>query len=210
MRTIAAFDFDGTLTRRDTLYPFLRDFVGVPALAAAAVRDLPRLAAAALGRGDRDAAKARLFARVLGGRSAGDAWDHGRRHAERIVASGLRPEMIERLEGHRRDGHEVVIVSASIDAYLDVVGSVLGIDRVLCTRLEVRDGRLTGAMLGGNCRGAAKLARIRDAFGDPTTEPYELWAYGDSAGDDAMLGAADHAFRVRRDGSIVPTNPTAG
>lgn len=203
MRTIAAFDFDGTITRRDTLYPFLRDLVGLPALAGAAGRDLPRLVAAAAGRADRDAAKARLFARILAGRDAAEVWDRGRRHADRIVARGLRPATVARLDQHRRDGHEIVIVSASVDPYLDVVGSALGVDRVLCTRLEVRDGRLTGAMLGGNCRGAAKLARIREAFGDPATDPYVLWAYGDSAGDDAMLGAADHPFRVRGDGSIV-------
>ena len=60
-RTVAAFDVDGTLTRRDTLLPFLADLVGPGRLARA-------LAVAAVGRPKRDAAKERLLIRLLRGR----------------------------------------------------------------------------------------------------------------------------------------------
>ena len=67
---------------------------------------------------------------------------------------------------------------------------------MLCSRLEVDgDGRVTGSLVGGNCRGPAKLRRIREHFG---ADGYELWAYGDSAGDAEMLAAADHPVRVER------------
>lgn len=193
-RPLAAFDFDGTITRRDTLYPFLRALVGRRRLVAAALADLPRLGAAALGRGDRDEAKARLFERVLAGRDVGDVRRLGLEHAQRVVAVGIRPEMRQRIAWHRDRGHEVAIVSASLDVYLDEIGRELGVDRVICTTLEVRDGLLTGAMVGGNCRGENKVNRLRAAFAD--LDDRELWAYGDSAGDDAMLAIADHPTRV--------------
>jgi len=75
---------------------------------------------------------------------------------------------------------------------------------VLCSKLTVNDdGRVTGTLIGGNCRGPAKLQRIREHFGP---DGYELWAYGDSAGDDEMLAAADHPVRVDRRGHFrLPT-----
>jgi HAD superfamily hydrolase (TIGR01490 family) len=118
----------------------------------------------------------------------------GAEHATRVLATEIRPEMRDRLAWHRAEGHEIAIVSASLDVYLDVIGPELGVDHVLCTVLEVRDGRLTGAMLGGNCRGPNKVARLRAAFDD--LDARELWAYGDSAGDDAMLAIATHPTRV--------------
>ncbi len=193
-RPLAAFDFDGTITRRDTLYPFLRALVGRRRLIAAALADLPRLGAAALGRGDRDEAKARLFERVLAGRDVGHVRRVGLEHARRVVAVGIRPEMRQRIAWHRDRGHEVAIVSASLDVYLDEIGRDLGVDHVICTTLEVRDGLLTGVMVGGNCRGDNKVNRLRAAFAD--LDDRELWAYGDSAGDDAMLAIADHPTRV--------------
>jgi HAD superfamily hydrolase (TIGR01490 family) len=193
-RPLAAFDFDGTITRRDTLYPFLRALVGRRRLVTAALADLPRLGAAAVGRGDRDEAKARLFERLLAGREASEVRQLGLEHARRVVAVGIRPEMRRRIAWHCERGHEVAIVSASLDVYLDEIGRELGVDHVICTTLEVRDGLLTGVMVGGNCRGDNKVHRLRAAFAD--LDDRELWAYGDSAGDDAMLAIADHPTRV--------------
>jgi len=196
MRPVAAFDFDGTITRADSLYPFLRSVVGIGRLAAAAVADLPRLALVAAGRGDRDAAKARLFRRVLAGRDAAEFGARGAEHAASLLAHAIRPELRERIAWHRAEGHELAIVSASLDVYLDIVGRDLGFDHVVCTRLEVVDGRLTGAMLGGNCRGRAKVEHLRAAIAD--LDERELWAYGDSAGDRELLAAARHPVRINR------------
>jgi phosphatidylglycerophosphatase C len=193
-RPIAAFDFDGTVTRRDTLYPFLRRLVGRRRLIVAALVDLPRLGAAAFGRGDRDEAKARMFERLLAGFPVRHIHQIGAEHARRVLATQIRPEMRERIAWHRDRGHEVAIVSASLDVYLDEIGRELGVDHVICTTLEVRDGLLTGAMVDGNCRGANKVRRLRAAFSD--LDDRELWAYGDSAGDDAMLAIADHPTRM--------------
>lgn len=199
-RPIAAFDFDGTVTRRDTMMPFLRVVAGTRRVAIAALGDLPRLALVGLRVGDREAAKARMLRRLLAERSLDEVRAAGRTHAHAVLAGEIRPVTRKRIAWHRDHGHELVLVSASLDVYLDVIGPELGFNRVLCTRLDARDGRLTGAMVGGNCRGPAKVARLRAAY--PNLDRRDLWAYGDSAGDRAMLAAADHAFWMTRRGAL--------
>jgi len=203
-RVVAAFDFDGTLTKRDTLLPFLADVAGSPRVARALAFDAPRLAGMAIGRADRDAAKTRLIARALKGRSYVDVAARGRIYARRVVDRGLRPEVLARLRWHQGAGHDVVIVSASLDAYLHEIARLLDVDAVLCTTLEVdRDGIVTGELAGGNCRGPEKAARIA-AHLDADRANVTLWAYGDSSGDEELLAMADHPVRVTRRGFDPP------
>jgi len=193
---VAAFDFDGTLTRADTLGPFLREVCGTAAFLGALASDAPRLALAGIGAGSRDDAKERMLRRLVGGRVHSDLAARGRAYGERVATTGLRSEMVARLRWHAKEGHEIAIVSASLDVYVERTAELLGIGTVLCSRLAIDgDGRVTGNLIGGNCRGPAKLARIRDHFG---ASGYELWAYGNSAGDNEMLAAADHPVRVHR------------
>ena len=199
-RGVACFDFDGTLTHADTLGPFLRETAGTAALLRAFAADAPRLALAAIGRASRDEAKERMLRRLFAGRELSDLAVRGREYGERVAHKHLRADMVARLRWHEAEGHEIAIVSASLDLYLDRVSEILGVPTVLCSRLAVdADGRITGRIVGGNCRGAAKLARIRERFG---AGGYEMWAYGDSAGDTAMLAAADHPVRVGRVGRV--------
>jgi phosphatidylglycerophosphatase C len=186
-RTVAAFDVDGTLTRRDTLLPFLASVVGWRRVIAALGAHAPGMARS------RDAAKEALLTRLLAGVADEPLRALGLEYAQRVR---IEPEMRERVRWHREQGHEVVLVSASIDCYLAEVGRLLHADRVLCTSLEFGDGgRCTGRLIGGNCRGEEKAARLRAYLGD---DDVTLWAYGDSRGDTEMLAMAHHPVRVRR------------
>jgi len=195
-RTVAAFDFDGTLTRRDSLVQFLVTVAGRATVLRAMGAESGALALAAIGRGDRDAEKERVLTRVLGGRPYDEVEAAGRAFGSRLARTAITPDGRERIAWHREAGHEVVIVSASLDVYLDEVARVLGADHVLCTSLVVDDrGRCTGGLLGGNCRGAEKATRLRALLGD---DDVELWAYGNSSGDAEMLALAQHPVRARR------------
>ncbi|MGH9229891.1 MAG: HAD-IB family hydrolase [Acidimicrobiales bacterium] len=190
---MAAFDFDGTLTRRDTLVPFLRRACGVWPIVRAAM-------AARRARG-RDAFKVALIGELFRGWPAERLESLGRAQVP-VVLARLRPEARERLAWHRRRGHAVVIVSASLGAYLRPLADRLGLDGVLAVEL-VADARgtLTGEVVGGlNNRGPEKATRLRawvDARFGPGTD-VELWAYGDSSGDAELLAIADHPTWVGR------------
>jgi phosphatidylglycerophosphatase C len=193
---VAAFDFDGTMIRGDSFMPFLVRAVGPGKFGQIVIRSSASTAQAyRLGR--RDASKAVLVRRLLRGYPADRLDDLGRRYAV-LLAQRIRPQMAERVAWHQQRGHRLVIVSASLDVYLAPTGKALGFDQVLATELEVgSDGRLTGRLLGPNVRGVEKSARLREWLAQELAGvPYQLWAYGDSAGDRELLAMADHPTRV--------------
>jgi phosphatidylglycerophosphatase C len=191
---VAAFDFDGTLARRDTLVPFLRQACGNRRVALATARAARRSRS-------RDDLKLALLASLFRGWPEARLHDLGRTYSATLPAL-FRPEIAERVRWHQAEGHAVVIVSASLDAYLRPLGDALGVDGVLAVELMANtDGVLTGAVVGGtNTRGPGKVERLRTwldgRFGSGTE--VELWAYGDSAGDEELLALADHPTWVRK------------
>lgn len=196
-RPLAAFDLDGTLTRRDTLMPFLLRTIGrdrtYRALLASSV---PLARAAALGGPHRDRAKVAVLQRVFGGLPLAALAEAAESFADHVVAHLLRREVRARVEWHRGQGHDLVLVSASPELYVTPIGRRLGFDAVLATRLEVDpDGCLTGRILGANCRGPEKVVRLREWRGDTLTVAF---AYGDSAGDREMLALAATGVKVGR------------
>jgi phosphatidylglycerophosphatase C len=196
-RPLAAFDLDGTLTHRDTLLPFLRQAIGrsrtYRALFTAA---LPLAKAAAFGGPHRDTAKAAVLRDVLAGVPLDRMTEAAEAFADHVITHGLRPDVRERVEWHRREGHELVLVSASPELYVAPIGRRLGFDAVLATRLEVgADQRLTGRLVGANCRGPEKVMRLREWRGEGLAVAY---AYGDSSGDREMLDLALTGVRVGR------------
>jgi phosphatidylglycerophosphatase C len=202
---VAAFDFDGTLTTKDTLVPFLVEVHGGRRVAAAWLR--ASLTAARNGSAGtepfRDQMKLAAMGALFRGMPEARLYDLGQAYATRLDER-LRPDMVDRLRWHQDHGHQVVIVSASLDAYLRPLAFGLGIDGVLAVELLADDaGVLTGAVAGSvNNRGPHKLRRLRawteTRFGPDT--PIELWAYGDSSGDRDLLGAADHPTWIGRRG----------
>lgn len=191
---VAAFDVDGTLTTSDSVVPFLRRF---PVRPLGWLREVPAVVAA-LVRRDRDRLRAAATRAVFTGVPHADVVAEGERFAAEIVAGRLRDDTHQRLTWHVAAGHRVVFVSASYDAYLHGLAAALGVEAVLSTRLAVRNGRCTGALDGGNCRGPEKVARLHTWLASQglSRSDVELWAYGDSAGDRELLAGADHAVWV--------------
>ncbi len=204
-RVVAAFDVDGTLTTRDCVTPFLRRAAG-RRLWTTVLRH-PLAAGASLARRDRDRLK-ELACSALRGAEASKIEALGTAFAREVEAGRLRGDTVARLHRHRELGHTVILASASLDPYLVPLGASLGVDGIVCTVLERgADGRLTGRLSGANCRGAEKARRVRAWLEEHELSDAELWAYGDSQGDQELLALADHPLRV--DGIRVDPEPKA-
>jgi phosphatidylglycerophosphatase C len=200
---VAAFDVDGTLTIGDCVTPFLRRAAG-RRLWTTLLRHPLALVASAAHR-DRDRLK-ELACSALRGIEATEIEQLGRAFAREVGEERLRDDTVARLRRHRELGHTVILAAASLDPYLMPLGSSLGVDAVVCTVLEQGlDGRLTGRLVGANCRGAEKARRVQEWLRENGLADAELWAYGDSSGDDELLALADHPLRV--DGIRVGPEP---
>lgn len=190
-KAIAFFDFDGTLTSRDTLAELLKWWKGRPAYYRGLLALAPVLAAYKLGVMSNHRAKEKLLAHFLGGMKEADfdAVCAGF-VAERLPAL-LRPSALDTLGRHRQEGAEIVIVSASP---VNWVGPWCRQQDFSClaTRLQVAAGRLTGRIEGANCHGEEKVRRIRSQY---ALQVYRrIYAYGDTAGDLPMLSLATDSF----------------
>ena len=193
---MAAFDVDGTLTTRDCVTPFL--FRTVRVRAALALARNPGAVARAVVRRDRDLVK-EVVCTAFAGLEAAALDVEGEAFALEVERRWLRQAAVERLRRHRSHGHVTVLASASLEPYLVPLARRLGVEGVVCTRLEHGpDGRLTGRLEGRNCRGPEKARRFEAWLAARGLEDAEVWAYGDSDGDRELLARADHPVWVGR------------
>ena len=198
---IAAFDFDGTLTKRDTLMPFLARGLGWPRFVLGLLLCSPWLAAFALRLIPNHVAKQKLLLATLKNRTTAETDDWTNRWLANDFSGQLQSWTMARLTEHQQAGHCCVMVSASPDVYLKRVAEQLGFDALLCTEMAVVDGRLTGLMQTPNCHGKQKVLRLNawmlERFGADSSAQV-VYAYGDTSGDKPMLRLAASAFYRRK------------
>jgi HAD superfamily hydrolase (TIGR01490 family) len=191
--TIAVFDFDGTLTRRDSLFPFLKFISGKGRFYWKIFLLTPTLLRYSLGLLPNWQAKEAVLTRFLKGLTAEQLQQFGHRFATRIIPKLLRPEAMARLRWHQKQGHQTILLSASLEIYLVPWGKVMAFDKVLGTRLLLHSsGTFSGYIEGKNCYGSEKVKRLQEFLGD--FDHYVIYAYGDSKGDQELLTLATYSY----------------
>ena len=189
------FDLDGTITRHDTLAPYVfgflarhpRGWLGLP-------RVLPALVQFAVGAADQGVLKSAFIRATLGGRRRAEIAAWTQRFVQGLPARGIFPEALERIAFHRGRGDALVLLSASTDLYVPELADSLGFDRSLCTGVAWDGDRLVGSLTTPNRRGAEKvrcLEQLRREFPGRT-----LSAYGNAPEDVPHLQMADRPLLV--------------
>jgi len=193
--TIAAFDFDGTLTTRDTLLSFVSWRRRRREVVLDLVKTMPMLALYGARLVGNERHKMALFAGAFRDMPA-DAFERwARDFARNELPRMIRGEALERVSFHQERGDRVVIVSASPTDWIVPWAVSKGITEIIGNPAEVSDGRVTGRLAGANCYGPEKLRRLLAL--NPQRESYTLFAYGDGRGDRELLAAADHSYYRR-------------
>ena len=187
MRQIVAFDFDGTLTTKDTLIEFIRYACGTGAFVKGFLRYAHLLVLMKLGLYPNWKAKQKVFAYFFEGMKI-EEFDGLCQRFAKDNQHLLRPKGIEAIQQALDKGAEVLIVSASIDNWVNAFFNTLC---VVGTQIEIKDGLLTGRFLTKNCYGQEKVNRILALY--PNRSEYHLTAYGDSRGDKELLAFADES-----------------
>ncbi len=183
---LALFDFDHTITVRDTYAGFLRRIATPQQLARAKWSVGPWLLGYRAKLLSAKAVRARVTHVGFAGRDADEIAAHGEPYARDTLSRLLRPEMMQQIEWHHAQGHTVVLVSASLDLYLRPWCAQHGLE-LICNRLEQHAGRLTGRYADGDC-GPHKVREIRARY--DLTQFERIHAYGDSREDKPMLALA--------------------
>jgi HAD superfamily hydrolase (TIGR01490 family) len=185
-KALALFDFDGTLTRKDTFFRFHLFSRGPFRLLSACAALLGRACRAL--RFDRNFLKAAMMERLWKNVPRGEYEEAARRFALSRVEGLLRPVAFGVFLRHVERGHDVCVVTASMKDWIAPWASKYGVP-VIGTELETMEGRLTGRLSTPNCWGPEKTARIEQAL---DLKKYDkIYAYGDSRGDAEMLALAD-------------------
>ena len=197
MTRLALFDFDGTLSRGDSVVPFLLFAIRRGwAKRSLLPRSVHAWAKQLRNPGKVVSAKETSLS-FLKGRTVEEADAFARDFLREKIAARLFPEGKKELERLKREGYVIVLVSASADAYMRLIPELLPVDAVLATECLTENGRYTGR-IRANCRGEEKPRRIQSWLEERNLQPdwENSRAYGDSASDAPMLRMVGHPVLV--------------
>lgn len=196
---VYTFDFDGTLTTRDTLLLFIRFVCGRWGFIAVFLGYAPLLLLMKLKLYPNWRVKQKVFAHCFGGMTTETFNDYCRSFARKYGSCVLRSEGLATVRKALDEGATVMIVSASVDNWVrpffdDILTTLSNPTAfvVLGTEVEAIDGILTGQFKSRNCYGAEKVRRLSAQLPAPREDCY-IVAFGDSRGDKEMLQYADEA-----------------
>lgn len=188
---LALFDFDGTLTTRDMLPAFVYFAVPPMRLRVGKLLLAPWVLGYKLGWVSGVSIRKKIALVGFRGMPEIDYLAAGERFAQEALAPVLRPEAMARVAWHKARGDTVVIVSGAYDVYLSHWCRTHDLE-LICSRLEVQDGVLTGSYDGAQCVREEKPRRVRERY---ALEEFEtVYAYGDTPEDFALLEIAEHRW----------------
>ena len=184
----AFFDFDDTLAKGDSIFPFLlycikRGLAPKTQLFKAAAGFLRWKIQPSSGRAVKEMTLSFIKGRTVEEMDA-IARDFFRDVQQKFFFEDAAPELFHL----REQGAKIVVVSASSDLYMKVLPEFLPVDAVISTVCETLDGRYSGK-IGKNCKGEEKVRRINawlQAQG-LSIDKAKSAGYGDSPSDAPML-----------------------
>ena len=190
--TLVVFDFDGTITQKDTLIEFIKFTKGKKQFYGGFLLFSPLLIAMKLRLLPNWKVKQRLFSYFYKGVPI-EIFDKWGVEFSTTIDKILRYKTMETLKLHKENSDKIIIISASIENWIKPWADKTGIDIVLSTQIEVDSkNRITGKFLTKNCYGQEKVNRFLEIF--PNRNDYKLIAYGDSRGDRELINFADKEY----------------
>jgi HAD superfamily phosphoserine phosphatase-like hydrolase len=178
-KTLALFDFDGTLYLHDSFTGFIFYALRKRHIVKRGLQILPWIQAYYLNFYPAHRMRPKLYASMFKNSDAEEILHLAQDYAQQLMLK-LNPKLLEQLRQHQELGHEVVLVSASLDLYLKPVCSYLNID-LICSEVEIKAGKLTGFYQTPDCSNTQKKIRILEKY---NLDNYaEIYAYGNSKED---------------------------
>lgn len=189
---LALFDFDGTLTTKDSLGLFLKYSVSEKRYMLNMLKFVPFFILWKTKLMRNDIAKQKLFKIFFNNLDEAAFREIATKFALNELDSIINKDRVELLREHQMGGDRVIVVSASMKCWLQPWCEKNGVE-LLCTELKFSNSTVSGEFSTKNCHGQEKVERVKKHL---NIEEYNtIYAYGDSSGDDAMLSMAHIAKR---------------
>lgn len=190
-RKLVLYDFDGTITSKDTLFEFCRFVAGNALFVTKVLFLLPVLLAQRLRIVSAQKAKEIFLTFFLKGLKQSEFENTCQLFADKVLPGLIRPQALRTIQDYKSIQSRIVIVSASPQNWILPWASKVGVE-VIATRLVIEAGSITGKIQGRNCNGEEKVICIRELIDLASYQ--EIIAYGDTKGDLPMLALANQKF----------------
>ena len=190
-QVVAFFDFDGTITFKDTFIEFIKYYKGIPKFLLGMLLLSPILILFKLKLIRNWKAKEIVLSYFFEGENIEKFKNKCNNYSSSRISKITRKKALEYIEIHKKSNHDIFVVSASAEMWLSKWCEKMEI-KLISTKLEIENSNLTGKILGKNCYGIEKVKRIKEEI---DLDKYNLiFAYGDSRGDKEMLEIADYPY----------------
>ncbi|ENV33507.1 HAD-IB family hydrolase [Acinetobacter gerneri] len=197
-KNLALFDFDGTLCKKDSFTGFIFYALSKRHIVKQGLKILPWIQAYYLNVYPANSMRPKLYNAMFRNANADEI---------RILAQEYAPSLLNHLNKniykqfliHKQNGDEIVIVSASIDIYLEIICEILEV-KLICTKTEIKNDKLTGSYATADCSCEQKRIRVLDEYN--LDHYHNVYAYGNSNEDLEMCALADFSYIVGRDNHL--------
>ena len=190
-KTLVLFDFDGTITTRDTMFELVKFYHGKNKFYRGMMFLLPRLLLFKAGFVQNQAMKEAFMTYFWKGTESREFENACREFYEKKLHLLLRDKAMKQLKEYVDKGYDVAVVSASAEDWVKPFCDAYAI-KCLSSVLERDANKITGKIKGINCNGEEKVIRIKNTF--DIKQYKHILAYGDSSGDKPMLQLATQAY----------------
>ena len=189
MKKLYLFDFDGTLTYKDTMFLYLK-FYNSMKFYVQFVKHIPLFVLLKLQLADAEKVKKSFISSILKGESRTKIEKKSQSFFEKYQDEIFRVNALEFINNIDRTQTESYIVSASLDIWVKPFAEKLKM-KLLSTRAEFKNDIFTGNFVGKNCNGPEKVKRIIETVNERKFD--KIIAFGDTSGDREMLSWADES-----------------
>lgn len=184
MKTLALFDFDGTLYKKDSLLEFTKFSKGKIAFFTGMILLLPYLIGLKFGFLKNDRVKIKFISYFFKGIEVEKFIEMGKNFAFQQIDKNVNPSIYEEFQNHLKRGDAIYIVSASVAEWIEPWSLQFGV-KVIGTNIEVKNNKLTGNFASKNCYGIEKVRRVNEILN--LSDFNIIKVYGSGKGDLEML-----------------------
>lgn len=126
----------------------------------------------------------------------------GEKVSRERLSADVFPEVRAMIRAHQRQGHSVAIVSSATRYQIEPLAASLGISDVLCTELEVVDGKFTGKLAGDACYGDKKLDAVGAFASRRRISLNKSFFYTNGVEDLGLLESVGHPVAINPDSRL--------